>query len=414
MKIRKFFLPLCAVFLLSLIIAVSCGLAPENTILYSNANVSSTTEEASEPIVIGYSTWYGWWPWAIAEEEGLFEENGANVELKWYNDYEESMQALEAGKIDGNCQTLNDTISFAGTAVNGEVVVLVNDNSAGNDKIIVSEEIDSLEELKGKTVALEEKLVDDFLLSLALEKNGMSRSDVKIKDLKTAEAVDSFKAGEVDAVGVWSPFWLEALERKGSKELISSKEFPGAIPDLLVVSQKLIDERPDQVQAIVNTWFSILDFIEKNPKEAEEIMLTRSGIKDKNKFDKLKEGTKFFSIEENLEAFSPGNTMKHMPFAAQEMTKFMLDVELIKEAEAPDLDKIFNNKFVTAYGGSLSEFKDVSPSDQSFPALQNLVGNYNCIKGYPNKTFRGKKAATRYEVVQMISDCLDTFSSSSR
>ena len=412
MKFHKILFPFVSVFLLSLAIAVSCSFFLEATTLYSNANASTHNEQNSKPIVIGYSSWYGWWPWAIAEKEGLFEENGANVKLEWYDDYEESMKAFAAGELDGNCQTLNDTISFAGDAVNGEVVVLVNDNSAGNDKIIVSEEIETLEDLKGKTVALEEGLVDDFLLSLALQNNGMSRDDVKIQNLKTAEAVKSFKAGTVDAVGVWSPFWLDALDRQGSKELISSREFPGAIPDLLVVSQTLIYERPEQVQAIVNTWFSILEFIEKNPKEAEEIMLIRSGIKDKNKFRKLKEGTQFFSIEENLEAFSTGNTMKHMPFAAKEMTQFMLDVKFIEKA--PDLNKIFNDKFVKNYAGSLSLFKDVSPTDNGFPALQNLVDNYGCIKGYPDGTFRGNDAATRYEVVQMIGDCLDTFSSSSR
>ena len=48
------------------------------------------------------------------------------------------MQSLAAGQLDANSQTLNDTISFAGDAVNGMVAVLVNDNSAGNDKVIVA------------------------------------------------------------------------------------------------------------------------------------------------------------------------------------------------------------------------------------------------------------------------------------
>jgi NitT/TauT family transport system substrate-binding protein len=63
---------------------------------------------------MGYSSWAGWWPWAIAEQEGLFEANGANVELIWFDGYLESMQALASGQLDANCQTLNDTISFAG------------------------------------------------------------------------------------------------------------------------------------------------------------------------------------------------------------------------------------------------------------------------------------------------------------
>lgn len=116
----------------------------------SSVSVKATNSVANTPITIGYSNWAGWWIWAVAEEEGLFAKNNVDVKLLWYDSYLESLEALAAGQIDGNSQTLNDTISFAGNAVNGEVVVLVNDNSYGNDKIIAAEGINSIEDLKGK------------------------------------------------------------------------------------------------------------------------------------------------------------------------------------------------------------------------------------------------------------------------
>ena len=340
MKIRRF-LSLIAVFFLSLTLAISCSQAPDS----SNAGTQSGAD-SSKAVVLGYSNWAGWWPWAIGEAEGIFAANGANVELKWFDGYLQSMETFAAGKLDANCQTLNDTISFAADAVNGEVVVLVNDNSAGNDKIIVAEEIDTIADLKGKTVALEEGVVDDFLLTLALKDAGMSRDDVEIKGMDTGDAAAAFAAGKVDAVGAFPPFWLTALKREGSKELISSKDFPGAIPDLLVVSQTLIDERPDQVQALVNSWFEILEFMEKNPDKADSIMAERAGV-SVDEFQQFKEGTKLFTIEENLEAFSEGDSRKHMPFAAKEMAQFMLDVGFIDES--PDLSKLFDAQFVKAY-----------------------------------------------------------------
>jgi NitT/TauT family transport system substrate-binding protein len=59
-----------------------------------------------------------------------------------------------------------------------------------------------------------------------------------------------------------------------------------------------------------------------------------------------KEGTKFFTLEENLEAFSPGKTMKNMPFAAQKMADFMMEVGFIKKV--PDLTTILDAQFVKA------------------------------------------------------------------
>ncbi len=334
---RRFLLPLV---LLISSLGILLFSSPQNTVV----------EAQSDPIVIGYSNWAGWWPWAIAEEEGLFEQNGANVEMRWFDGYLESMQAFAAGQLDGNCQTLNDTISFVADSVNGQVVVLVNDNSAGNDKIIVTAEIDTLEDLVGKQVAVEEGVVDDFLLTLGLEDAGFSREDVEIVPLETGAAAAAFAAGQVDAVGAFPPFWLTALEREGSKELFSSADFPGAIPDLLVVSQTLVDEQPDQVQALVNTWFDIRAFMEENPERSDQIMAERAGV-SVEELQLFKEGTRFFTIEDNLEAFSPGDSLESMPYAAVEMTEFMVGVGFIPEA--PDLSALFDDRFVKAYAESL-------------------------------------------------------------
>ncbi len=341
---RRRLLSLLSVFCLSIVLTISCSQTPQSTDTPSTSSSSN-----NKPIIIGYSNWAGWWPWAIAESEGLFAKNNANVELKWFDDYLESMEAFAAGQLDGNCQTLNDTISFAGSSVNGEVVVLVNDNSAGNDKIIVTEDINKIEDLKGKQVAIEEGVVNDFLLTLALEEQGMSRDNVQIVNLETGAAAVAFASGHTDAVGAFPPYWLTALKREGSKELITSKDFPGAIPDLLVVSQKLIAEQPDQVQALVNTWFDILDFMEQNPDKADEIMAKRANI-TVEELQQLKAGTKIFTLEENLEAFSPGDDMKHMSFAAQKMSRFMLEVGFIESA--PDLSKIFDDRFIKQYAKS--------------------------------------------------------------
>lgn len=338
---RRNFLSRLALFFASLLLVVSCN--------QPGTPPSSSTSSGTAPLVIGYSNWAGWWPWAIAESEGLFEKNGINVSLRWFDGYLESLQAFAAGQLDGNCQTLNDTIAFSLNSEHQQVAILVNDNSAGNDKIIVAEGINNITDLKGKKVALEEGLVDDFLLSLALQENGMSRQDIQIVNLETGAAAAAFASGQVDAVGAFPPFWMTALERPGSQELLSSKDYPGAIPDLLVVSQKVIDERPETVQALVNTWFDILDFMATNPQKADEIMAKRANV-SLEEFKLFKEGTDFFTVEDNLTAFSSGNTMKSMPYAAQRMTDFMLEVGLINQK--PDLTTLFNDQFVQQYAAN--------------------------------------------------------------
>ncbi|MBE9034650.1 iron uptake porin [aff. Roholtiella sp. LEGE 12411] len=56
---------------------------------------------------------------------------------------------------------------------------------------------------------------------------------------------------------------------------------------------------------------------------------------------------------------------------------------------------------------SVSQFSDVQPTDWAFQALQSLVERYGCIAGYPNGTYRGNRALTRYEFAAGLNACLD-------
>jgi len=56
---------------------------------------------------------------------------------------------------------------------------------------------------------------------------------------------------------------------------------------------------------------------------------------------------------------------------------------------------------------SVSQLSDVKPTDWAFQALQSLVERYGCIVGYPDKTFRGNRALTRFEFAAGLNACLD-------
>ena len=56
---------------------------------------------------------------------------------------------------------------------------------------------------------------------------------------------------------------------------------------------------------------------------------------------------------------------------------------------------------------SVSQFSDVQPTDWAFQALQSLVERYGCIAGYPDATYRGNRALTRYEFAAGLNACLN-------
>jgi hypothetical protein len=56
---------------------------------------------------------------------------------------------------------------------------------------------------------------------------------------------------------------------------------------------------------------------------------------------------------------------------------------------------------------SVSQLSDVRPTDWAFQALQSLVERYGCIAGYPDRTYRGNRAMTRYEFAAGLNACMD-------
>ena len=71
-------------------------------------------------LTIGYSAWPGWFPLAVADKEGIFTEAGLKVDLKYFADYTASLDALVAGQLDVNAQTLNDTIFAVASGARAE------------------------------------------------------------------------------------------------------------------------------------------------------------------------------------------------------------------------------------------------------------------------------------------------------
>lgn len=87
-------------------------------------------------------------------------------------------------------------------------------------------------------------------------------------------------------------------------------------------------------------------------------------------------------------------------------TSVMSDVSTVANLQA------FGTEEVAATDGmeqvtSVSQLADVNPTDWAFQSLQSLVERYGCIAGYPDKSYRGNRALTRYEFAAGLNACMD-------
>lgn len=261
---------------------------------------------AARPLTIGTSDWPGWVAWYVAKEKGFFKKYGANVKLVWFPSYISSVQALSAGKIDANSQALVDTLSPVNKGVPLKVV-LVTDNSAGNDALMAAPSIHSFSDVKGKTLAVQRYSIENYLANTCMKKHGVNPSSVNIVSMKTGQAASALMSGRTKLAGMWNP-WINRVENKGKGHpLCTSADTPGLIPDLLVARQSVLAKQRKNFVAVARAWFATVAFIKAHPKKAAKIMAPHVKLNPKEYASALK-GTKFFGPKLNLKAMSPGKS----------------------------------------------------------------------------------------------------------
>lgn len=304
--------------------------------LIASVSLMSLMAHAAAPLKIGYSDWPGWVAWEVAIEKQWFKEAGVDVEFEWF-DYVASMDAFAAGKLDAVGMTNGDALVIGSTGAKS-VMIMVNDYSNGNDMIIARPGINSVKELKGKKIGVEVGFVSHLMLLDALEKAGLSENDVELINVPTNETPQVLASGDVDAIVAWQPSSGQALVSvPGSKAVATSKDAPGLIYDMYVVSPSSYARRKADWEKVVKVWYKVVDFV-NNPKtqaEALSIMAARVGLSPEA-YAPLLKGTKILSLEEAKAAFQKGEGLSSIYGSSKIADNFNLKYEVYKESQSPE------------------------------------------------------------------------------
>ena len=279
----------------------------DNTAKLPESKAKTEGSTNSKPITIGYSDWPGWVAWQVAIEKGWFKEAGVNVEFKWF-DYSASINAFSANQLDAVSVSNGDNLVIASGGTKG-IMILATDYSAGNDVIIAKEGINSIADLKGKSIATEKGLVDHLLLSTALDDAKISLSDVKLVNSMTNELPQVFASNSVDAIAVWQPVANQALKSvAGSKIIYTSKDKPGLIYDTLTVNMSHLAANKEQWAKLIQVWDKTVKYINDPATHADavKIMSNRVGV-DPQQYEQFIGGTHLLDVAANKKVFTKGS-----------------------------------------------------------------------------------------------------------
>ena len=310
----------------------------------STSDTSSGGQKGTKenPFILGVSPMSGWYGWYGVEGTGIFEKNGVNVEIKYFPVYSDSLTAFYSNQVDGICIAASDAVAPLNEGVDFKIV-LVNDNSSGADGLVVHDNISSVQDLKGKTVATEIGTLEHMFFLKILEDNGMTINDVNFTNMTINDAGPAFIAGSIDAAVLWEPT-LSMAVNAGGKVIYSTASEPGLIPDTLAVRQDIIDNNSDVVQKVVQSWFDgekLLDirddtFIEATIKGAEL---------EKEDYLVMLDGVTLFDKAKNEETFKEGNDYTSLPYTLQKSAEFLKATEMIDKTPE-DVTSILDDTFI--------------------------------------------------------------------
>jgi NitT/TauT family transport system substrate-binding protein len=218
----------------------------------------------------------GWW------QQDLAPLGVVNVTDKVFPTGAPEMQAMLAGDIDVAYVGAAPVLSAISTGLDAKIVAGV--NTQGSD-LVVRNDLDykGPQSLKGMTIATYPAgTIQDTVLRNWLKQNNISPDkDVTIKGMSTpGDAVTAITAGKVDAVFLPTPHPSVVVNQGKGKIVVRSGEmYPNHTCCVLVVSGKLIRERPDIVRQIVKTNDKAVLYNEQNLDEAAAIFAKKTGSK---------------------------------------------------------------------------------------------------------------------------------------
>lgn len=225
----------------------------------------------SKKMTIAFCTWAGYAPLFIAKEKGYFDAYNYDVDIAIIEDESTYGAAFVSNSIQALGQVLDrDIIQYDAGAP--EQYVCTMDASTGGDGLVATAEIQSMDDLAGKTVALDKSATSYFFFLQALADSNITEDQINIVEMGNDEAGEAFIAGRVDAAVTWEPSLSNCSEREGGHILVSSADYPKAIIDVLTVSSEFAKENPEVYDVLSDCWYKSVDYLNENFEDGCAIM----------------------------------------------------------------------------------------------------------------------------------------------
>lgn len=309
-------------------------------------NTPDAVDDTAMSMTLGTIPWIGQVPIYIAQEKGFFEEEGLDFNLRLFGSNSEYMSAFLSDQLDAVSPVSSEAVVMRAQGKDYKIV-LVQDNSVGGDGILARDSIASIEDFKGKKIAVDTGGVSYFFLLQVLKEAGLTKDDITAVNTETAAAAAAFEAGSVDIAVTYAPFLQQAADAvEDGRVIYDSSKMPTAIIDLYLFDTAYIEANPEAVQAFVNGALKGLQFLTDNPEEGIAIGAAELEYTPEELEADLK-GVTLPDTATNLKMLGEPDSDIYLETPLQELADFLLAEGQIESAP-DDLAALLDPQFVQA------------------------------------------------------------------
>lgn len=196
---------------------------------------------------------------AIADAKGMWKEHGLDVKTSVFTNGPLQINALGTGDLDFGY--IGPGAFWLPAQGKAKIVAM---NTLGNaDRVIGQPGINSLADLRGKTIGVPQGTSGDMILTLALKKAGLTKNDVKIVNMDASTIVSAFASKQIQAAGFWYPA-ISTIKTQVPKlvELAKDDDFTDtvAFPTAFVASNKMVSQNKDTSEKVIAVLREAIDY----------------------------------------------------------------------------------------------------------------------------------------------------------
>jgi NitT/TauT family transport system substrate-binding protein len=228
---------------------------------------------AVEKVNVAFNSFTPYGAWYIIKERKLAKD--VELDIKIIDGIPEKNAAISSGQLTCMNNTV-DTIMLARAGGVPIKLVAFSNMSYGLDKMVVTKDIKTVRDFKGKKYGADYGFLNHMWMLLTLRREGMGLKDSKLVPLTAEQSSAAFVSGGIDVDVTFEPFAASSLKRKGSyifKTSLTDRTWErGLIGDAVACNEKWLAEKPQVAKEVLRAYFEATNWWNDNPEAGDEIV----------------------------------------------------------------------------------------------------------------------------------------------